>query len=80
MSMHRICLILFAFSLPQNGFAEPIFSSQNIFTPTNKHAHSSSIVECPDGSFITCWFFGSGERTASDVVVQGARLAKGAKE
>ena len=79
-SMHRICLILFAFCLPQNGFAEPIFSSQNIFPPTNKHAHSSSIVECPDGSFITCWFFGSGERTASDVVVQGARLAKGAKE
>ncbi len=76
--MNRIYLILFAFFLPANCFADPIFTSQNIFAPTNKHAHSSSIVECPDGSLIACWFFGSGERTAADVVVQGSRLPKGA--
>ena len=27
---------------------------------------------------LTCWFHGSGERTADDVVVRGARLARGA--
>ena len=60
--------------------AEPAVRYANIFPPGDKHAHSSSIVECPDGSLLTCWFYGSGERTADDVVVQGSRLAKGASQ
>jgi len=35
-------------------------------------------VECPNGDILACWFHGSGERTANDVVVQGARLKKDA--
>lgn len=60
--------------------AEPSFVSRNIFPPGNKHAHSSSIVECPDGSLLACWFYGSGERKAADVVVQGSRLLKGSDQ
>ena len=45
----------------------------DIFPPGPKHAHSSSLVECADGSLLVCWFYGSGERSADDVVVQGAR-------
>jgi predicted neuraminidase len=48
-----------------------------IFPLQNKHVHSSSIVECPNGDFLACWFYGSGERTADDVLIQGARLKKG---
>jgi predicted neuraminidase len=48
-----------------------------IFPLQEKHVHSSSIVECPNGDFLACWFHGSGERTADDVVIQGARLKKG---
>lgn len=50
-----------------------------IFPLQNKHVHSSSIVECPNGDFLVCWFYGSGERTASDVRVRGARLKREAK-
>jgi predicted neuraminidase len=48
-----------------------------IFDLQGKHVHGSSIVECPNGDLLACWFYGSGERTANDVLVQGARLKKG---
>lgn len=36
-------------------------------------------MELPDGDLLACWFYGSGERTADDVRVEGARLKRGAK-
>jgi predicted neuraminidase len=51
-----------------------------IFDLQKKHVHSSSIVECPNGDFLVCWFHGSGERKANDVVIQGARLRKGGRK
>lgn len=72
--MNRVCSLIFAFVAASQCTAEPTFSSNNIFPPQRKHVHSSSIVECPDGSLLACWFHGSGERTAADVVVQGSRL------
>jgi predicted neuraminidase len=59
------------------AFAEPVFTTENIFPQQNLHCHSSSIVECPNGDLLACWFYGTGERTADDVIVQGARLQKG---
>ena len=50
-----------------------------IFPFQDKHVHGSSIVEAPNGDLIACWFYGSGERTANDVLIQGSRLKKGAK-
>lgn len=61
-------------------WGETYFQGEDIFPQQNKHCHSSSVVECPNGDLLACWFFGSGERNANDVVVQGARLKKGAKE
>lgn len=55
----------------------PVFTTQNIFPLQDKHVHGSSIVQCPNGDLLACWFHGSGERTADDVVIQGARLKKG---
>ena len=43
------------------------------------HNHSSCIVEAPNGDLLVCWFHGSGERTADDVKIEGARKRKGAK-
>jgi predicted neuraminidase len=37
------------------------------------------VVEIPGGDLLVCWFHGSGERTADDVVVRGARLRKGSR-
>ncbi len=56
------------------------FRSEYIFPFQALHVHSSSIVELPNGDLMACWFEGSGERTANDVMVKGARLKKGASE
>ncbi len=60
--------------------AEAVFRSENIFPLQGKHVHGSSIVQCPNGDFLACWFQGSGERSADDVKVNGARLKKGGRE
>ena len=53
------------------------YQSAHIFPVQEKHVHSSSIVELPNGDLLTCWFEGSGERTANDVVVMGSRKKNG---
>jgi predicted neuraminidase len=56
---------------------DALVSSNLIFAPQAKHVHSSSIVNLPNGDFLTVWFYGSGERTSDDVQLMGARLRKG---
>ena len=56
--------------------AEPWYSSEIIFPLETWHNHSSSIVETPKGDLLVCWFHGSGERTADDVVIRGARWSR----
>lgn len=51
--------------------------SMLIFPPQDKHTHGSSLVSLPNGDFLCAWFMGSGERTADDVKIMGARLQKG---
>jgi predicted neuraminidase len=63
------------------GFAiapapEPWYSSEIIFPLESWHNHSSSIVETPKGDLLVSWFHGSGERTADDVVIRGARWSR----
>lgn len=48
-----------------------------IFPLQSQHVHGSSLVELPNGDFLVAWFQGSGERTADDVRIMGARLKKG---
>lgn len=54
-------------------------SSELIFPLQDKHVHGSTLVEAPNGDLLAAWFHGSGERSADDVQIQGARLKKGAK-
>src|SRR3954469_18818379 len=56
--------------------AAPEYSGELIFPQEKWHNHSSSIVELPNGDFLVCWFHGSGERTADDVVIRAARWIK----
>ena len=67
----------------QSGFdansPAPQMRSELVFPLEHWHNHASMIVEAPNGDLLVCWFHGSGERTADDVVVRGARLKKGAK-
>jgi len=56
--------------------APPFYKSELIFPLEKIHNHSSSIVELPNGDLLVCWFHGSGERTADDVVINAARFNK----
>jgi predicted neuraminidase len=42
-----------------------------------EHVHSSSVVELPDGALLAAWFQGSGECSADDVRIMGARKPVG---
>src|SRR5215831_6142229 len=57
----------------------PFIESELIFPLEHWHNHASCIVECPNGDLLVCWFHGSGERTADDVKVEGARLRKNSR-
>lgn len=58
----------------------PIISETLIFPQQSKHVHGSSITPLPNGDFLAAWFQGSGERTADDVKIMGARLTRGSKQ
>ena len=60
--------------------AKPFCSGEFIFPLQQIHNHGSCIVECPNGDLLVCWYHGSGERKADDVVVLGSRLRHGAKQ
>jgi predicted neuraminidase len=75
--MKRISTLLTVILLATNLFAQKRIKTELIFPLQEQHVHSSSIVELPNGDLLSCWFQGSGERTANDVVVNGARLKKG---
>jgi predicted neuraminidase len=53
----------------------PLYKSELIFPLESWHNHSSSIVQLPNGDLFVCWFHGSGEREADDVVIEAARFA-----
>ncbi len=73
----NLYVLFFTLAIGIAAQAEPFCEEQLIFPLQEKHVHSSCIVECPNGDMLVCWFHGAGERTAADVVIQGARLRKG---
>lgn len=78
--MNKTIFVITILILSTNLYAQEASTNQLIFPYQKQHVHSSSIVELPNGDLLTCWFQGSGERTANDVVVNGARLKKGETE
>ena len=75
--MTKIITFVAVLFLVTNLFGQQGVESELIFPFQTQHVHSSSIVELPNGDFLVCWFQGSGERTANDVAINGARLKKG---
>ena len=70
---YLLVVVLTLIGLPA---AEPQYSGELIFPLESWHNHSSSIVETPKGDLLVCWFHGSGERTADDVLIRAARWSK----
>jgi predicted neuraminidase len=58
---------------------KPFLTSELLFPAEHWHCHASCIVETPKGGLLVTWFRGSGERTADDVTIEGARLRKGSR-
>ena len=58
----------------------PEYREELVFPLNPKHNHAPGVVECPNGDLLVSWYRGSGERSADDVAVLGARLTKGSKE
>ncbi len=79
MSILLFFAVLLIWSSIENASSAEV-RSELIFPLQGKHVHSSSIVELPNGDLLACWFHGSGERTANDVLIQGSRLRKGTRE
>src|SRR5215217_7241489 len=78
--MKKIILTLvtaLAFCVSLLGQESAITKQMLVFPHQEKHVHGSSIVNLPNGDFLVAWFEGSGERTADDVRIMGARLKKG---
>ncbi len=74
-------ITIFTFILIITGlYGQKNAKSELIFPMQEQHVHSSSIVALPNGDLLTCWFQGSGERKANDVVINGSRLKKGQSE
>jgi predicted neuraminidase len=59
-----------------SAWSAPLYRGELIFPLEKWHNHSSSIVELPNGDLLVCWFHGTGERTADDVKIEGARWTK----
>ena len=72
--MKRIVTVLFALAAVASVLAKPFLKSELIFPLEHWHNHGSCIVETSSGEFLVCWFHGSGERTADDVEILGAKL------
>src|SRR5436305_7119055 len=53
--------------------AAPLSQGELIFPLRQDHNHAAGIVECPNGDLLVSWYRGTGERTADDVAVYGAR-------
>lgn len=81
--MYKLALIFLGGIMPflatgqdQSLKATPATFESLIFPVQPQHTHGSSIVKLPNGDILAAWFQGSGERTADDVRIMGARLVK----
>jgi predicted neuraminidase len=74
--MQMTALVYSTVFLLAQGVSVPLYEAEPIFPPEHLHNHASCIVECPNGDLLACWYNGSGERSADDVKVEGARKRK----
>lgn len=74
--MHPLLIALLAVA-PAQPNDKPHYEAELVFPLHKKHNHAPGIVETPSGDLLVSWYRGSGERSADDVAVYGARRKKG---
>lgn len=70
-------LLLIPSVVVARGSDAPYCSAELVFPLNAQHNHAPGIVEIPNGDLLISWYRGSGERSADDVVVLGARKKQG---
>ena len=61
------------FSADEPVDLSPVYSAEFVFPYNSQHNHAPGIAELANGDLIVSWYRGSGERSADDVAVFGAR-------
>jgi hypothetical protein len=72
-----VSFVLGVVALPAAGADSPVYEAGLVFPLHPRHNHAPGIVECPNGDLLVSWYRGSGERSADDVAVYGARRKAG---
>jgi predicted neuraminidase len=62
---------------PARAAEKPLYEAGLVFPLHPQHNHAPGVVECPNGDLLVSWYRGSGERSADDVAVYGARKRAG---
>lgn len=75
MSISILCVLLGGSLVSADAAA--ICRAELVFPLHSQHNHAPGIAELPNGDLIVSWYRGSGERSADDVAVYGARLKRG---
>ncbi len=76
----RLLTLCWLIALPASAAAGRAQCEAELVFPLDpQHNHAPGIVECPNGDLLVSWYRGSGERTADDVAVFGARKKSGAE-
>ncbi len=66
------------FNSAASGQESPEYAAEFVFPLHPQHNHAPGIAELPNGDLFVSWYRGSGERSADDVAVYGARRQVGA--
>jgi predicted neuraminidase len=74
------CLLALALWAADPAAGEPRHQAELVFPLHAQHNHAPGIAELPGGDLLVTWYRGSGERSADDVAVYGARRQKGSSE
>jgi predicted neuraminidase len=75
--MQLVMVVALTYLSGDPAAAKPQYSESLVFPLHAQHNHAPGIVECPNGDLLVSWYRGSGERSADDVAVFGARRKKG---
>ena len=73
-----LCMTSFCFSADEPADRSPAWSAEFVFPYNSQHNHAPGIAELANGELMVSWYRGSGERSADDVAVFGARRKSGA--
>ena len=70
-------ILVLTLLLIANAVSAAEYSAEFVFPLNDQHNHAPGIVECPNGDLLVSWYRGTGERSADDVAVFGARRRGG---